>query len=253
MDSPENMMRQEISLRSSDKDEYDEWLIDNSYNAVFPQTKYQCVNYVAESNPTKYAAIRQSCLEIGARKHSLEKIKVSRRKEEIHIKQLTKQRDESDDPLEKEMIQCDIDLAWIDMKVWEKKMLQNEMEMRFFLDYVKEECGENEEEVRHYLNGDSNEEDKYWIARMAKQSAVDMLSSGTINQGNMESILQMPQEHQKLAFNAAMRFSGVVSTGIDQMRLNAESEIKYLDKDTGTRSRLLTDETESNQLRITDG
>ena len=69
----------------------------------------------------------------------------------------------------------------------------------------------------------------------------------------MESILQMPQEHQKLAFNAAMRFSGVVSTGIDQMRLNAESEIKYLDKNTSPKSPLLTEEIENNQLKITDG
>ena len=252
MDTPENMMRQELNLRSSSRDEYDEWLIDNSEYNAFGQTEYQCINYVAESHPTKYAAIRQACLEINSREQSLKKCKINKRKSDLHIKQLEKQRDQSDDPLEKEMIQCDIDLEWMDNHIWEKKTLQAYQEQRYFLDYVKRECDE-QEEVRKFLDGDRDEENKYWIARMAKQSAVDMLSSGTINQGNMESILQMPQEHQRLAFNAAMRYSGVVNTGIDQMRLDAESEIKYLDKDTGTRSRLLTDETESNQLKITDG
>ena len=252
MESPENMMRQELNLRASSRDEYDKWLIDNSVHNPFGQTEYQCVNYVVESHPTKYAAIRQACLEISSREQSIKKCGINKKKSDIKIKQLEKHRDESNDPLEKEMIQCDIDLEQIDNHVWEKKHLQSYQEQKYFLDYIKTECGEPEE-VKRFLDGDRDEENKYWIARMAKQSAVDMLSSGTINQGNMESILQMPQEHQKLAFNAAMRYSGVVSTGIDQMRLNAESEIKYLDKDTGTRSRLLTDEIESNQLRITDG
>ena len=77
---------------------------------------------------------------------------------------------------------------------------------------------------------------------MAKQSAVDMISTGTINAGNVESILQMPVEHQEKVLNAAMRYSGVVASGIDRLREQSESEIKYLDKDTSTRSKLLTDQ-----------
>ena len=52
----------------------------------------------------------------------------------------------------------------------------------------------------------------------------------------------MPEEHQHGVLNAAMRYSGVVASGIDRLRSEAESEIKYLDKDTSTRSKLLTDQ-----------
>ena len=52
----------------------------------------------------------------------------------------------------------------------------------------------------------------------------------------------MPQEHQERVLNAAMRYSGVVASGIDRLREQSESEIKYLDKDTSTRSKLLTDQ-----------
>ena len=51
----------------------------------------------------------------------------------------------------------------------------------------------------------------------------------------------MPEKHQHGVLNAAMRYSGVVASGIDHLREQSQSEIKYLDKDTSTRSKLLTD------------
>ena len=65
---------------------------------------------------------------------------------------------------------------------------------------------------------------------MAKQSAVDMLSSGTINQGNMESILQMNEKDQVKCIDAAMKYSGVVNAGINALRAESEAAIKYLGK-----------------------
>ena len=169
-------------------------------------------------------------------------IKINYRKGQVQIQLLKRTQEEEPDPLKKELIQCEIDMEEIDAKAWEKKLLQGYQEQGYFLDYIKEECGDNEEEILQSLKGNKQEEDKYWIARMAKQSAVDMISTGTINAGNVESILQMPEEHQRGVLNAAMRYSGVVASGIDRLREQSESEIKYLDKDTSTRSKLLTDQ-----------
>lgn len=238
MDSQENTMLQEISLRSSNYDDLDNWIIDQSCNNTFGQTKYQCTHFVAEAHPTKYGSIRQSLLEVQARNHCENKLQLSLRRTELQIEKLTKAQQEEPDPIEKEIIQCDIDEAYIDKGVWIRKLLQSHMEKKYFLDYIKEEA--NEEEIRQALDGDPEEEDKYWIARMAKQSAVDMLSGGSINMGNMESILQMKPEHQTKTLNAALRYGGAVNTGIDKLKEAAEADIKYLDKDDDV-THLLTD------------
>ena len=241
MDTPENILRQETNRLSSSRSALDEWIIDHSSNAPFGQSEYQCRNFVVESHPTKYSAIRQACLEISTREQGIKKIAIAKRKSDIRIKLLTKDKEAEPDELKKELIQCEIDLEWIDNKVWEKKLLQGYQEQGYFLSYIKEEYGDNQEEILKSLSGNKKEEDKYWIARMAKQSAVDMISTGTINAGNVESILQMPEKHQHGVLNAAMRYSGVVASGIDHLREQSQSEIKYLDKDTSTRSKLLTD------------
>ena len=242
MEKPENLMRQETSRLSSKRNELDEWIIDHSRLTPFAQTEYQCRNYVLEQHPTKYAAIRQACMEVSQREQAIDKIRINHRKGQVKIQLLKRDQEAEPDPLRKELIQCEIDMEVLDAKAWEKKLLQGYQEQSYFLDYIKEECGDNEEEILQSLKGNKQEEDKYWIARMAKQSAVDMISTGTINAGNIESILQMPQEHQRGVLNAAMRYSGVVASGIDRLREQSESEIKYLDKDTSTRSKLLTDQ-----------
>ena len=64
MDTPENILRQETNRLSSSRDALDEWIIDHSFHAPFGQSEYQCRNFVLESHPTKYSAIKQACLEI---------------------------------------------------------------------------------------------------------------------------------------------------------------------------------------------
>ena len=194
MEQRERMMREERSRLSSNKDEFDHWLIDQSCSQAFPQSEYQCRNFVADSHPTKYKAIRQCLMEIQVREHSQRKIDISSRKNKLQIARFERDIAKCEDPIERQILECDRDEALVDQEVWEKKVLQAELEMRYYLDYVKDNC--DEEEVKRCMVLDADEEHKYWIVRMAKQSAVDMLSSGTINQGNMESILQMSEEDQ---------------------------------------------------------
>ena len=138
MESPESLLRQETSRLSSSIDALDEWIIDHSSNAPFGQSEYQCRNFVLESHPTKYSAIRQACLEISTREQGIKKIRIAKRKSDTRIKILEKDKKAEPDELKKELIQCEIDLEWIDNKVWEKKLLQGYQEQGYFLSYIKE-------------------------------------------------------------------------------------------------------------------
>ena len=102
MDTPESLLRQETNRLSSNRDALDEWIIDHSSNTPFGQSEYQCRNFVLESHPTKYSAIRQACLEISTREQGIKKIRIAKRKSDIRIKLLEKDKKEEPDELKKE-------------------------------------------------------------------------------------------------------------------------------------------------------
>ena len=64
---------------------------------------------------------------------------------------------------------------------------------------------------------------------MARQSAVDLIGYGTINVGNIDSILMMPEADQKKSLELALKYAGGIQSGIEQMRLKAQEEISLLD------------------------
>ena len=65
---------------------------------------------------------------------------------------------------------------------------------------------------------------------MAKQSAVDLIGYGTINVGNIDSILMMPEEDQSKTIDIALKYAGSIKSGMERMRLKAEQEISFLEE-----------------------
>ena len=67
---------------------------------------------------------------------------------------------------------------------------------------------------------------------MAKQTATDMIGYGTISAGQIDSLLMMPKEDQEASMNLSMRYAGAINKGINELRLQAEADVKYFDKTT---------------------
>ena len=57
----------------------------------------------------------------------------------------------------------------------------------------------------------------YWIARMGKQAAMDIISYGRIGSGNMTTIMDMPEEDQVETLGVAVQYSGMIGGGIDKL------------------------------------
>jgi len=70
------------------------------------------------------------------------------------------------------------------------------------------------------------EEHKYWIARMAKQSAIDLLTTGRIQAGNLESMLQMNPEDQAAVTDLALTYSTAMNHCIGKFKANAEDKVE---------------------------
>ena len=69
------------------------------------------------------------------------------------------------------------------------------------------------------------EESNYWIARMGKQAALDIISFGRISSGNMDSIALMPEKDQVESLKIAVRYSTMIQGGLDKLNVQLQPEL----------------------------
>ena len=220
-------------------DEFDTFIRKNANVTPFPQTEFQCTNFVAGSHATKYRAVRQALLEAATRNHGINKMHIEIQRVDIDIDERVYKLDklgfkEGDIPgkndFEARLLYLELTDKRIDRGEYVKRLTQSEMELRYFLDWIKEQCDDDEQKVASYMVLDKEEEHKYWVARMAKQSAVDLIGYGTINVGNIDSILMMPEEDQSKALDMALKYAGCIKSGMERMKLKAEEDVSFLDE-----------------------
>ncbi|MGY8865283.1 MAG: hypothetical protein ACKVJK_06585 [Methylophagaceae bacterium] len=189
-------------------------IINGALNINSGQSRYQSEQFVANSQLTPYRMIKQCLLELETRHHSWFTVgnKLARKKIEIKIAQ--REMDLSEDELGKQLIAIDIEDMAHDVKVWNRKIVQAEEEIIQYLDMVKEIAKDDEALIKKAMGYDHEEERKYWIARMAKQAAMDMVSYGRIGSGNMDSIAMMPEEDQIMALATTLQYNERLGQGL---------------------------------------
>ena len=72
------------------------------------------------------------------------------------------------------------------------------------------------------------EEHKYWIARMAKQCAIDLLTTGRVQSGNLESMLMMKPEDQAAITDLALTYSTAMNHSIGKFKEIAENKVENM-------------------------
>jgi len=207
-----------------DLEDFEREIMHYAIHSNMGMTPYQCANFVARSQVTPWRQVRQAYMELEVRYHAYQEIKTSLRKSELIKKKWLRDQAEATDEIAKEMLQVDIDKNEYDLTIYKRKLIQAEREINAFLDVVKH-FAKTEEDLRYFAEDNAEEERKYWIARMGKQAAIDVISAGRIGSGNMESIAMMPEEDQLETITLAMKYSGMVQAGIHNISLGVQSQI----------------------------
>jgi len=208
-------------------DSFEKDIMSYAIHSNMGMTAYQCANFVARGQLTPWRQVRQAYMELEVRYHAYQEIKTSLRKAELIRKKWLRDQAEATDEIAKEMLQVDIDKNDYDITIYKRKMLQAEREINAFLDVVKH-FAKSEEDLKFYADDNPEEERKYWIARMAKQAAIDVISYGRVGSGNMDSIAMMPEEDQVEALAMAMKYSGMVQAGIHNISLGVQGQIDQM-------------------------
>ena len=179
-------------------------------------TEYECEHFVADPQLTPWRKVRQALMELETRYHAYMENRNSLRKAEILRKRLNRDMPELPDELDRELMQIDMEKNDYDIGIWKRKLRQSELELKYFLNVV-EKYVDDEHPLEYYCEENHQEVRMYWIARMGKQAAMDIISYGRIGSGNMTTIMDMPEEDQVETLGVAVQYSGMIGGGIDKL------------------------------------
>jgi hypothetical protein len=191
------------------------------------QTDYQAEHFVANSQLTPYKKVRQAMMELEVRHHAYMEIRTNLRRAEVMDRKFQRDIDilmERGDDISAELTQIDKDKNQYDITIWRRKLRQAELEIESFLKIVKT-YAPDEESLKFYTDINADEERKYWILRMGKQAAMDIIAFGRIGSGNMDSISMMSREEQIEALTIAIQYSGLINANIASISSNVQDDI----------------------------
>ena len=198
----------------------------NEHN--FGMSEYQLQNFVIKSQVTNYRQVHQSLIELNSRRDSILQTEVDQKRRAIKKRKIERDLENVTDEFEKELLELDLEEVKKDLEFAHKRLSIQKKEYQLFLDAITSQF-RSKEELENYMN-DPEQERKYWIARMGKQAAMDLLSSGRIGSGNMDAIAMMSEEDQIQTLKVAIQYSGLMSVGINKLQQEMSPYLQQLEQ-----------------------
>lgn len=177
---------------------------------------FQSRYFVVNSQVTDYRRVRQALLEIETRIAAKKQIVRDSKRSEVKLKIKERELVNQADDLEKELILLDIDQLQYDISVYAKKLRVVEEEINEFVKLVLE-LVPSVADLETYKEHNEELEREYWIYRMAKQASVDMVTTGRIGAGNLDSIAMMAPQDQAITIGSALLNSKNLTAGITKI------------------------------------
>ena len=164
-------------------------------NMDYGMTHEQIKNFVVNSHVTDKRKLRQVLVEVERRNHDRKKVVLDKKRKEVEIARLKDRLNITEDPYERQLMQFDIEEYELDLNKFQVSLHQYDNEMAAFMDWINKHWG-SIEEVEKAAEYTEEDERKYWIARMGKQAAMDVYTTGKIGTGNLDSIAMMREDDQ---------------------------------------------------------
>ena len=224
---------QNIDSENWDLSDFDKRLINWSDSQYFGQTEYQNRYFVINSQVTPWRQIRQAIMEVQTRLNGLQKVTISYKRTLNDIARVKHEMEEEENPFYKQDKQYELELLMCDKQIYMNKVQQCKYEISGLMRIIKEHTGgeqDFETLTETVLNKENEEieEHKYWIARMAKQCSLDLLTTGRIQAGNLDSMLMMSPEDQAAVTDLALTYSTAMNINVGKIKAAAEEKVERM-------------------------
>ena len=120
-----------------------------------------------------------------------------------------------------DLAEIEVEDAMLDMEMWHRRKGQAQYELNVFIEYVKEK-GYTKEQLEEAVEWNAEREREYWIARLGKQAALDIMANGRVGIGNMDSIAMMKQEDQVGILDVASQYACLMKISMDKIQGKTE-------------------------------
>jgi len=176
-------------------------LVERALNAHFLNPKFKMKHFVTNGRLTPYSTIRQYLLELKAMEEATETFEYMLKKLELENEGIRLRLATDIDPIQKNLLQLELLKNEKEYKQNSRRLAQNYIEREQYIQLIEEfkagpdaKTPDGKDWITDVL-GNMEEENKweqhYWVVRLAKQAAMDLVAYGRIGSGNMEAITQM--------------------------------------------------------------
>jgi hypothetical protein len=153
---------------------------------------FQIKNFVVNAQLTPLKQLQQAAMEAQVRAANIKKSAYELKKTEIKIKMLELAREQIQDELELAKIDLDLIAAREKTEAILKENKRISRELKSFQD-VLDFFNENYD-IEKMIDMQDTLDIDYWVKRLSKQAAMDIISTGRIQSGNLSAMLDMPED-----------------------------------------------------------
>jgi len=205
-----------LDLKVTSKEDAD--IVKFLSSVITPYSIFQSRSFVINTEVTDHRKLQQVGLEIKARILGLADSTYKIKKAEIEVRKIQRALELEEDELEKELMELEIKKISFDVAQTKLLQEQSNYEINNFLEIAKEIAPENTlETIKNYKDNWEEKEEEYWIKRFGKQAMYDVMLSGKIQSGNIDSIIGMPLEAQQKVISYAMLQTQRMEHGISEL------------------------------------
>jgi len=202
----------------------DDELIKYAFDFDYAYSGYQMDSYVVNTGITDWRKAKQCLIEIEHRTQAMEDHGWNLKKMEAETDILREELEQETSPARKKLKQIEIDEK-VEGAARTRRRIDGIIRERSRLIETFRKAVPNKEKMLELSENVEEKERQYWISRIGKQAAQEMLSYGKIGTGNMESIMQMPHEDQAKIIKGALEYTKQMETGIISLEKEVEQKL----------------------------
>lgn len=176
-------------------------LVGHALNLHFLNPKFKMKHFVTNGQLTPYSTIRQLLLELKVMEEATETFEYMMKKMELEKEGLVMRLEVEKDPIQRNLLQLELLKNEKEYKQNKRRLAQNYIEREQYVQLIEEfKAGPDAKtpdgkdwitEVFGNMEEENKWEEHYWVVRLAKQAALDIVAYGRVGSGNMEAITQL--------------------------------------------------------------
>jgi hypothetical protein len=189
---------------------------------------FQMKQFVVGAQLTPIKQLQQVVMEAEVREENLRKTEYEDKKNQLKIEILKRKREREVDPLYQ--MEIDLEIHSLEEKIYlsvkEVKRIRNELETFYeVLEYFNQNF-----DIAELLSMKDTLEIDYWVKRLGRQAGLDIVSTGRISTGNLQAMLDLPEEIFHVTLQEALKITHEMAAYIPVPQLGAVPDKETLIK-----------------------